>query len=337
MSSNQMFTKYSQFNVDAITYGKTVIDKRGNKRIPILYQGKKLSLSTPLMFTWGANERVSEDTGRISYDIEPILQSDKSNSISVFREKMQTLQNKILDDSVTHSKEWFGKAKMSRDVAEDKLWPMLKYPKMKDAKGNYTSEPDYSKDPKMKLKIPYWDGKFTYISVYELSTEKGVDAKPLWLNPDKCENSKPRIEPPQDDGVTPLDFMPSRTYIKAGFQCNGIYFAAGKFSIGWTMVDVQVRPPVTHSVVGKSAMEYDEDDDEILQQVSKRDKADLDQMEAEEKVDTGPSFSSDGEDEQDTVAADDDDEEEEEVVESPPKPKKKKKVVRRKKKVASTA
>lgn len=334
MSSTSAFVKTSQFTPSSVTYGKAIVDKRGNKRIPILFNGQKLALNTPLMFTWnGANERVSEDSGRVSYDIEPVLQADKAASIAAFKEKMIALENKILDDAVIYSKEWFGKSKMSRDVAEDKLWPMVKFPRRKDAKGNLTDELDKTKDPRMKFKIPYWEGQFTNISVYELPTQKGQEATPLWLNPDKCRSAKPAVEVPQEEGGTPIEFLPERSYIKCGISCKGIYFSGGKCSIGWTLVDVQVRLPPKRTFTAKSGVEYDSDDDELLNQISRQEAAASDEEDVGEgeSKDNGPSFSSDGEGEDDKV----DEEEEEPVVESPPKPKKKKKVVRRKKKVAS--
>ena len=337
MSYSSVFVKTSQFTPSAITYGKAMVDKRGNKRIPILFNGQKLGLNTPLMFTWnGANERVSEDSGRVSYDIEPVLQADKAASIAVFKEKMIALENKILDDAVTNSKEWFGKSKMSRDVAEDKLWPMVKFPRRKDAKGNLTDELDKTKDPRMKFKIPYWEGQFTNISVYELPTQKGQVATPLWLNPDRCRTAKPSVEIPQDEGVTPIDFLPERCHIKCGILCKGIYFSGGKCSIGWTLVDVQVHSPPKYTFTAKSGVEYDSDDDELLNQISKQDASGSDEDDAGESKNVAPSFSSDGEEDTSEKQEDEDDENvEEPVVESPPKPKKKKKVVRRKKKVAS--
>lgn len=338
MSSTSVFVKTSLFTPSSVTYGKAIVDKRGNKRIPILFNGQKLALNTPLMFTWnGANERVSEDSGRVSYDIEPVLQADKAASIADFKDKMIALENKVLDDAVTHSKEWFGKSKMSRDVAEDKLWPMVKFPRKKDAKGNLTDELDKTKPPRMKFKIPYWEGQFTNISVYELSTQKGEEAKPLWLNPDKCRGAK--IKVPQDS-ETPIDFLPERCHIKCGIMCKGIYFSGGKCSIGWTLVDVQVHCPPKRTFTAKSGVEYDSDDDELLNQISMQNSEECsDEDGGGESKAADPSFSSDGEDDKDEQSVEqeedeEDDEEEEPVVESPPKPKKKK-VVRRKKKVAS--
>ena len=335
MSSTSAFVKTSNFSPSSITYGKTIVDKRGNKRIPILFNGQKLALNTPLMFTWnGANERVSEDSGRVSYDIEPVLQADKAASIASFKEKMIALENKILDDAVTNSKDWFGKSKMSRDVAEDKLWPMVKFPRRKDSKGNLTDELDKSKDPRMKFKIPFWEGQFTNISVYELPTQRGKEASPLWLNPDKCRSAKPSVDIPQDEDGTPIDFLPERSYIKCGISCKGIYFSGGKCSIGWTLVDVQVRLPPKRTFTAKSGVQYDSDDDEMLNQISRQETASSDDdNDVAESKSVPPSFSSDGEEDEDSKV--DEEKKEDEVVESPPKPKKKKKVVRRKKKVAS--
>ena len=49
----------------------------------------------------------------------------------------------------------FGKSKMSREVAEALMYPILKYPKDKS-----TGEPDMSRYPTVKLRLPYWEEVF---------------------------------------------------------------------------------------------------------------------------------------------------------------------------------
>jgi hypothetical protein len=254
-----------------------------------------------MMFTWGVNERVDENSGRVSYDVALVFENDKSSGVSSFCDKMKELQDKILEDAVANSKAWFGKSKMSKEVAEAMMYPILKYPKDK-----MSGEPDYSRNPSMKLKIPYWEGKFN-IELYD------TKSKPIFLpTKDGCEG-------PQGD-KTPVEVVPSRSYVKGLIACNGLWMAGGRFGVTWKLVQAQVRAPVRLVGTGVCHLEADSDDDEMLESVKQSEKA-----EEKEQASHSPTFDDDD---------DDDDEEEEEEAKPEPEPepvKKKKKVVRRKK------
>jgi hypothetical protein len=252
-----------------------------------------------MMFTWGVNERVDESSGRVSYDANLVFESDKSSSVAKFCENMKGLQEKLLNDAVKNSKEWFGKSKMSKEVAEAMMYPILKYPKDK-----ISGEPDYSRNPSMKLKLPFWENKFN-LELYD--TQSRATFLPT---KDGCEG-------PQGN-KTPVDLVPSRSYIKGLIACNGLWMAGGRFGVTWKLVQAQVRPPVRLVGTGVCHLEADSDDDEMLESVQKEEE------EKEEDTATSlPHF--------DDSAEDDEEEEEEVKAETPPAPKKKKKVVRRKK------
>merc|ERR1712078_397317 len=60
------------------------------------------------MLTWGVNERIDEQSGRVSYDMA-LQFNDDSPSILKFLDALKTLENKIKDDSCsTMSKKWHG-------------------------------------------------------------------------------------------------------------------------------------------------------------------------------------------------------------------------------------
>ena len=52
---------------------------------------------------------------------------------------------------------------MTREVAEALMYPILKYPKDKQ-----TGEPDMTRWPSMKLKIPCWEGDFK-VELYDMN------------------------------------------------------------------------------------------------------------------------------------------------------------------------
>ena len=216
---------------------------------------------------------------------------------------MKVLENKVLDDACSKSKEWFGKSKLSREVAEAMMYPILKYPKDKNS-----GELDLSRNPNMKLKLPYWEGVFN-LELYDM---KG---KPLFLP------TKEGAEGPQGS-KTPVDLVPSRTYVKGLVACNGIWMAGGRFGLTWKLIQAQVRPPVRLVGTGVCHIDSDSDDEELLDVVKSNENKNDDYSEVEK---SSPNFS-DGEDVEEV------EEEVEEVEEV--KPKKIKKKVRRKKKVA---
>lgn len=296
--ATEMIVKAKSFTPSEVTYKPATVDSRGGKKVQLRLSGQPLVISAPMMFTWGVNERVDENSGRVSYDVALVFENDKSSGVASFCDKMKELQEKILEDAVANSKAWFGKSKMSKEVAEAMMYPILKYPKDK-----MSGEPDYSRNPSMKLKIPYWEGKFN-IELYD------TKSKPIFLpTKDGCEG-------PQGD-KTPVDVVPSRSYVKGLIACNGLWMAGGRFGVTWKLVQAQVRAPVRLVGTGVCHLEADSDDDEMLESVKQAEKA-----EEEDHTSQSPTFDDD----------DDDKESEEEEEEVKPEPvKKKKKVVRRKK------
>ena len=295
--ATEMIVKAKSFTPSEVTYKPATVDSRGGKKVQLRLSGQPLVISAPMMFTWGVNERVDENSGRVSYDVALVFENDKSSGVASFCDKMKELQEKILEDAVANSKAWFGKSKMSKEVAEAMMYPILKYPKDK-----MSGEPDYSRNPSMKLKIPYWEGKFN-IELYD------TKSKPIFLpTKDGCEG-------PQGD-KTPVDVVPSRSYVKGLIACNGLWMAGGRFGVTWKLVQAQVRAPVRLVGTGVCHLEADSDDEEMLESVKQAEKA-----EEEDHTSQSPTFDDD-----------DDSAEEEEEEEVKPEPvKKKKKVVRRKK------
>ena len=221
MSAHELITKSSDFDPTEVNYKEPRLNKRGGKNIGLTKDGNPLVIQFPLMFTWGVNERVDETSGRVSYDMNISFTSkDPEDSVGHFYTKLLELQEKVLDDAVDNSKLWFGKAKMSREVAEAMMYPILKFPKDKN-----TGEPDTDRPATVKLKLPYWDGKFN-LELYDMKRQ------PLFV-PNEVE----------DKGL-PMELVPSRSYVKGLMQCSGVWFAGGRFGVTWNLVQGQVRKPV---------------------------------------------------------------------------------------------
>jgi hypothetical protein len=265
MSTTQaLITKTKDFKPSNLTYGKPRLGGKGGKTIPVLMNGNKLVLQFPLIMTWGVNEWDSDDSDRKKYDLN--LQfgersKDAATSEGYFYESLKGFQEKVLSDAVSNSREWFGKSKMSKEVAEALMYPILKHPKNKA-----TGEPDLSRFPTIKLKIPCWDDVFK-VELYDM-------------------NKKPLFTPKMENPVgMPQELVQGRAHLKGLMECTGVWHAGGKFGVTFKLLQAQVRPPVR--IQGFCIMD-DSDDEDVEDAVA-----------AEEAQDpafaAAPAFSSDEE------------------------------------------
>lgn len=211
-----------------ITYAKPKTNTVGGKNVAIINSKLKKAtyLSTPLMLTWGMSEFVDDKTGKRSYDLS--LQFPNSEypdpDGELFLEKLKEFEAKVKADAVTYAKEWFNKPKMTAEVV-DALWtPMLKYPKNKE-----TQEPDYTRAPTLRVKIPYWENEWK-VELYDM------EQRQIW---------------PSESGEvsSPVELVPKLTRIACVLQCGGIWLANGKFGVTWKLFQAVVKPP--QSLKGK--------------------------------------------------------------------------------------
>ena len=220
-----------------IKYSKPKVDSRGSKSVGILNAASNSAtyISTPLMLTWG----VSDYEGNERYEMSLQFPNEEyaTNDTTNFMNNMIDFENKIKSDAIKNAKEWFGKAKMSED-AIDALWtPMLKYPKNKD-----TLEPDTSRSPTLRVKIPYWEGEWK-TELYNVNQQA--------IFPD-----------PEGGSLTPKELIVKGTHVAVVLQCGGLWFANGKFGVTWRLFQGVVKPKAT--LHGKCHIVLNDDDKEKI-------------------------------------------------------------------------
>jgi len=212
----------TEFDCSIIKYTNPKAGGSGGKSVNILNRktNTRLNISTPVMLTWGASDYVDPSTGKGNGKFEMALQfptEEYNNPDAIaFLDNMKKFEQKIKDDALIYSKEWFGKLHKSADVVEALYTPMLKYSKDKS-----TGEPDLNKAPSIRVKIPIWEG--------------------VW----KCEvydDDGAKIFP-NTNGLTPVDLIPKATLVSVLMTCGGIWFANGKFGITWKLVQSMVQKP----------------------------------------------------------------------------------------------
>lgn len=212
---------------------------QGGKQVGILNANinKQTKLNTPLMTTWGVNEWPSENGGPSKYDMCLQFPKDEYSTPSQekFLENLKGFEEKLKADAIINSKEWFGKNITSPDVIDALYTPMLRYPKKKNAHGEPTGELDYQCPPTLKIKIPYWEGKFNF---------KVFNDKKKRMFPLVDEDGE---ELDCDAQPNPLSFIPSKSKVAVQIVNGGIWFAGGKFGTNWKLRELVVKPKEVQS------------------------------------------------------------------------------------------
>ena len=272
------------YKLSDVDIASTKLNKSGGKSANILYKPTKkalyLNMQVPLL-TWGATSFKDPQSGKETFDLA--LQFPRKDYSSAETDKllanMQALENKIKTEAIQNSMAWFNKKTMTPEVIEALWTPMLKYPK-----DPATGEPDVTKAPTLKVKMPCWEGKFD------------------------CEIYDPAgnmLFPDLRSGATPIELIPKGVNIVAIIQCGGLWFANGKFGCTWRLFQAVVQPKP--SMKGKCLISVSADLTPVAAAV-------VSSM-------TSPPQANDDDDEQGVEVQDDEEEEEQDdapaVVEAP--------------------
>jgi hypothetical protein len=184
---------------------------------------ESLTISTPLMLTWGAQEGMDQaknPTGKFTMSLQFPSKDYSNEDAEAFLKSIKALENKVKTDAITYSKEWFGKEIKSMDVMEEKFNVMLRHPKIE--KGS--AEMDLNKPPTLTVKIPCWKGVWQS-EIYD------EDSEPLFIKGKSAAH------------VSPLDFLKPKTHVMCLLQCGGLWFVNGKVSITWNLKQAVVQKP----------------------------------------------------------------------------------------------
>lgn len=214
----------TKINTEVFSYSPPKAHASGGKVVNLYnkYSKESLTLSTPLILTWGAQEGQDQQknpTGKFTMSLQ-FPNSDFPNAdCQSFLDGMRRLETQVKTDAMKHSKEWFGKVISSADVMEEKFNVMLRHPKIKG-----TQEPDVSKAPTLTVKIPCWSGVWKP-EIYD------EDGEGLYINGKV------------NSHLTPLEFLKPKTHVICLLQCGGLWFVNGKVSVTWNLKQAIVQKP----------------------------------------------------------------------------------------------
>ena len=216
----------TNIDVNVFSYSAPKAHASGGKVVNLYNKHFKesLTLSTPLMLTWGAQEGQEQGTGKPTGKWTMSLQfpsSEYTNAdAEAFLRSMRSLEAKIKADAMTYSKEWFGKEIKSAEVIDEKFNVMLRHPK----KSKGSAEMDESKPPTITVKIPQWSGVWKP-EIYD------EDGEPLYINGKV------------NSHLSPLEYLKPKTHVICLLQCGGLWFVNGKISITWNLKQAIVQKP----------------------------------------------------------------------------------------------
>lgn len=256
--AKNLFVSADDFSTKNVNYAKPRTNPSGGKNVAVMDSSinKQLAISTPLMLTWGVNEWIDENTGKKSYDLSLQFPRETDDNFAKCQKLLSSLkefEEKLLEDALTHSKEWFGKKYDLAPVVEALFTPMLRYSKDKDS-----GEIDYTRAPSLRVKMPYWDGKYN-IELYDMHNDM------IFPNVD-------------DDSLSPVTLISKGQKIAAIIKCGGIWFANGKFGVTWKLVQAVVQPRV--SLRGKCHIKLDASERSTLQAAAQEVEVEDDEDEA---------------------------------------------------------
>lgn len=296
-----------------VSYGNPRVNANGGKSIALIGKGNKnLHVSTPLMMTWGLNVNEFE-AGKKTYDMSLQFPREQdanySEQTQKFLKNLSELEAKIKEDAVTNSKDWFNKTKMTPEVV-DALWsPMLKYPKDPS-----TDEPDMTRPPTLRVKLEFYDGKFSKdLELYDLEHN--------CIYPPMNASGEPDLT------ISPEQLIQKTQNVALILKSGGLWFVGGKFGLTWKLMQGMVQPRA--SLRGKCHIKLDLGEKERMLNSAQ------DDDDEEENDDENVGVTVQDSDDENEEAAGVEVEEEEEEEPAKPEPPKKKKVVRRKKTVSA--
>lgn len=230
--SNNLYISHMKFNPNNdLTFNKPRVNKSGGKTIGILNKksNRQLNLSTPLLLTWGLNERVDEQSGRVSYDMALQFPNDSYHNEQTrnFLDTMIEFENEVKRQAIKNSKQWLNMAKLSEGQVDVLFHPMLNWPKNKE-----TGEKDPDRSPTLKVKLDYWDSKFN-CEIYDINSDV--------------------LFPNTENDFGPMDLLTKASNVACIIKCGGVWFANGKFGVTWRLVQAVVKPKA--SLTGRCFIE----------------------------------------------------------------------------------
>lgn len=220
----------ADFDVSKAHFGTPRTNDNGGKSIYLSFNKAPIVLQTPEMIAPFGKQKWENDKGVTKYTLDLSFKGMESRDLlKTFFDKMNDLDEKLVDSALENSFDWLKKKGVSREVVKNLYTPLVRHPIDKA-----TGEISTKYPPTFKLSLPFKDGAFT-TEVYDAS-RKLVD-----LNSIETKGAR----------------------VTAIIQCLGVWVAAGKFGCTWKVLQMKVVPPQAIKGYAFKEVENDVVDDEV--------------------------------------------------------------------------
>lgn len=213
--------KGKNIDVSKLSFSQPRVLDNGAKLVYMNYDGGRLSIQSPWMsLPWKMGVYTEGEYPKYSIDLS-FKGMDTDNDLKEFHDKLQAVEEKIIDAGFENSVAWFKKKKSSREVVEAIFNPILKVSKDKE-----TGEPDGKWPPTMKLKVSRKNG------VWESNRDKPLVVKDKSGKSYKI-NSEDSLE----------DVFLKNTRLRVKMTCVGLWVASGNYMCQWQLTSAEVEVP----------------------------------------------------------------------------------------------
>lgn len=249
-------------NTSALKYGIPKKSKVGKSINVISSQTNKyLEISMPRLMTWGISDFYDKENdthdGKFSITLAFPLKEQETEKTVLALEKLKNLQEQILQDAYKNKAVWFDHLGDDVDDAMIKMmmYKFIKYPKNKD-----TKKMDMTKPPSIQAKVEQWDGKWK---------PRIFDTKKQLLFPSPN---------PDNDHLTPADFVPKLSNVSCTIQCAGLWIGEKGWGVSWRLQQCVVKPQEQQANLDVCQVDIDEEDAQTIQnqKLTNSDNVDID-------------------------------------------------------------
>ena len=224
VTMNILFPK--EVDVSKIEYSEMKSFGDHAKIIYVKYNNNPIYIQTPIMkCPYGLSTFDDGEKPKYSLDLS-FGNIDNKSSVKDLKSFLENIDDKILDDSVKNSLQWFKKKNQSKDVSQ----------------ALYSSSIRFSTE----------NGEQTdkYPPTFKMKLQKNINNK---FKVECYNTSKERIEEPLEQILT------KGQSVRAISKLSGIWFAGGKFGCSWELVQLKFNPT---SNISQYAFNDDSDDND---------------------------------------------------------------------------
>ena len=237
-------THPNDFSPTDVVFSDVKTNNYGGKIVYINRESCKFRVQTPEMsmpYGLSENEILDPKTNEVighKYNINLSFKGMKNDSsdneslrkealkLRKFHDMMSSIDNLVIEKAMDNSISWLKMKKANRDTVTALYSPIIIKSKDKE-----TQEPNGKYPDTIKGKLPFYNSAFS-TEVYNEHKEQ-IDVKSSLIK-----------------GTTGKTLL----------ECTGIWFAGGRFGVGWKVVQMKVKVPET--LKGYAFIESSDDDDD---------------------------------------------------------------------------